>query len=192
MKEFTYGGQTSTGFGRILMYLVVATFTFQAVHFIEHFAQLGYWLVHPSEGPWLTPWAALGRDVLTVRGRAEVGNEVLHLAGTLIFLVGLLAAVVLERRRGVGSVNGALRTAVAVQSVHVLEHVALTLTAVVAGRAIGLSTFLGVVEGPAMTSFRIWFHFLINLAAVWCASKAVVAASGGRLIVQSGARSGAS
>jgi hypothetical protein len=34
-----------------------------------------------------------------------------------------------------------------------------------AGRAIGLSTGFGQMTGSALFTYRIWFHFIVNLAA---------------------------
>jgi hypothetical protein len=159
---------------RMFRYIALAALAFQAVHLVEHLAQFGYWTTHPSEAPWLTPWAAQGRDALAVGGEAALGNELLHLLGNLVFLGGLLAMVMLFRTAGgaPGDLRS-LRTATMIQGVHVAEHVALTTTSFLFGKAIGLSTFLGLVEGPAMTSYRVWFHFLINLVASLYAARAL-------------------
>lgn len=165
-------GIESDHIGMTLKYLAVTGLAFQAVHFIEHIAQLGYWLARPLETPWLTPWAMAGRDQLAVGGDAALGNEILHLVGNLIFLAGL-GAIHLYCQRQTLETPPALRVATIIQSLHVAEHIALTATAAMAGKAIGVSTFLGLVDGPVMTSYRVWFHFLINLAATWAAAKAV-------------------
>lgn len=159
----------------VLKLAAAGALAFQAVHLVEHLAQFGYWAAHPKEAPWLTPWAAHGRDALAVGGEAAVGNELLHLLGNVIFLGGLLALVTVCNRvgRDAGSVPS-LRTATMVQGFHVAEHVALTTTSFVFGKSIGLSTFLGLVDGPVMTSYRVWFHFLINLIASWYAGRALV------------------
>lgn len=52
------------------------------------------------------------------------------------------------------------------------------------GTAVGLSTFLGLVTGPVMTSYRVWFHLLINLAATWYAAKAILALHREGLLVE--------
>ena len=39
----------------------VAGVAFQVFHFLEHGLQLGYWFLHPTAAPWLTPWAVLGQ-----------------------------------------------------------------------------------------------------------------------------------
>lgn len=159
--------------GVTLKYLTVSGLAFQAVHFIEHLAQVGYWLARPLEAPWLTPWAVAGRDQLAVGGDAVLGNEILHLVGNLVFLAGL-GAFHLYCQRQTLETPPALRVATIIQSLHVAEHIALTATAVIWGKAIGVSTFLGLVDGPVLTSYRVWFHFLINLAATWAAAKALI------------------
>lgn len=157
----------------LVKYLAVSALVFQAVHLIEHMAQLGYWIARPLEAPWLTPWADAGRAQLAVGGNVALGNEILHLVGNVIFLAGLVAVLFYVRRLGL-EVPSALRVAFVVQGVHVIEHVALTTTAALWGNSVGISTFLGLVDGPVMTSYRVWFHFLINLAASWFAARAVM------------------
>lgn len=158
---------------RVFKYLAVAALTFQGLHLVEHIAQLGYWLLHPAEAPWITPWAEPARDALAVSGEIALGNELLHLAGNLVFLGGLLALAMYMSRRGAAA-SRPVRAASWVQGIHMGEHVALTASTAFLGKAIGLSTFLGFVSGPAMTSFRVWFHFLINLVATWLAGRALL------------------
>ncbi|MFP3883813.1 MAG: DUF6008 family protein [Actinomycetota bacterium] len=164
---------TSHYAGELLKYLAVGTLTFQLVHLIEHVAQLGYWIANPFDTPWLTPWAVEGRDVLAIGGDLALGNEFLHLLGNIIFLAGLVALVVYSRRQA-ENVPSPLRAAMVVQGLHGAEHVALTATTAMWGKAAGLSTFFGLVSGPVMTSYRVWFHFLINLVATWFAARAVM------------------
>lgn len=164
---------TTSHVGELLKYLAVSALAFQMVHLIEHVAQLGYWIARPLEAPWLTPWAIEGRDVLAADGNLALGNELLHLVGNLIFLAGLVA-LVLHCRRRAQETPTPLRVAMVVQGIHVAEHVVLTGTTAVWGKAAGLSTFFGLVSGPVMTSYRVWFHFLINLAATWFAVRAVM------------------
>jgi hypothetical protein len=168
---------------RALKYLGVAALTFQGVHFVEHIAQLGYWFLHPTEAPWITPWALPARDALAVAGEVPLGNELLHLTGNLVFLGGLIALAIYRNRRGGGGTPH-LRTALWVQGIHMGEHIALTASIVILGEAVGLSTFLGLVSGPAMTSFRVWFHLLINLVATWYAGWALLALQSQGLLVE--------
>lgn len=168
-----YRASTTDHTRELLKYLAVGALAFQMVHLIEHVAQLGYWIARPLEAPWLTPWAVEGRDALAAGGNLALGNELLHLVGNLIFLGGLLALVLYSRRRE-QETPSPLRIAMVVQGIHVAEHVVLTVTTVVWGKAAGLSTFFGLVDGPVMTSYRVWFHFLINLVATWFAARAVM------------------
>lgn len=168
---------------RVLKYVAVGALVFQAVHFFEHLAQVGYWVAHPLEAPWLTPWAAEGRDALAIGGELALGNELLHLIGNLVFLGGVVALVAYCQRRGRGMLPG-LRVALLLQGFHVIEHMALTATSAIYGKAIGLSTFLGLVGGPVMTSYRVWFHLLINLVATWYAARALAAMHAGGLLVE--------
>jgi hypothetical protein len=162
----------------------VAGLGFQVVHFAEHLLQVGYWVRHPRSAPWLTPWAAAGRDGLAAftDGQAGTGNELLHLLGNLVFLGGLAAAVVLGRR-GHPPIRAAvwLRRAVWLQSAHVAEHVALTTTWVAFGRAEGVSTLFGVLQPGTViaSSVRVWFHLALNLAATGATGLAVAAFAAG-------------
>lgn len=168
----------------LLKYLAVGALAFQMVHLIEHVAQLGYWIAHPLEAPWLTPWAIEGRDALAAGGNLALGNELLHLVGNLIFLGGLLALVLYSRRRE-QETPSPLRIAMVVQGIHVAEHVVLTATSSVWGKAAGLSTFFGLVSGPVTTSYRVWFHFLVNLVATWYAARAVMVLHSRGLLIES-------
>lgn len=155
---------------RVLVATALFGLGFQLVHVVEHLAQTVYWVMHPTAAPWLTPWAATGRDVLamTVDGNANSGNELLHLAGNVIFLSGLAALTVLLRR-GRSPVPGPLRAALWAQGLHVLEHVVLTTTWFVYGRALGVTTLFGAVQGATVGGLRVWAHFALNLVATGCA-----------------------
>lgn len=112
---------------------------------------------------------------LSVGGNHALGMELLHLIGNTIFMAGLGALAVVYTARGYASTEFRnLRIALTVQGIHLLEHIALTLTVIFAGQAIGVSTFFGGIEGPLLSSWRVWFHFLINLFASWYALRAVL------------------
>lgn len=160
--------------GPVLALVAGAGLTFQVVHAVEHVAQAAAWALQPSQPPWLTPWAAAGRDVLAVGGDAAVGNELLHLLGNVIFLAGLVALAGLARRRD--SRSRALRVAVAIQGVHVAEHVALTGSVLVGDRPIGITTLFGLLDpGPALWTLRVGAHFALNTVATVAAGLAVAA-----------------
>lgn len=127
---------------------------FQLVHAVEHVVQAGAWVAAPHQSPFLTPWAVVGRDALAVGGDLSLGNELLHLLGNVIFLVGLAA---LGWTAG-SAISGSrsLRVALVVQGAHVAEHVALSVTAAAVGRAIGVTTLFGLLDpGPALWTLRV-------------------------------------
>lgn len=85
--------------------------------------------------------------------------EGLHLVGNVIFLLGIVALdhVTAERLPGI-------RAALAIQGLHVAEHVLLTATLVLFGAPLGVSTLFGAADGFAWAgTLRVWFHFMLNL-----------------------------
>ncbi len=153
----------------ILTVIAVACLGFQVAHMGEHLAQAVVWITAPTRPPFLTPWAELGAAALTLPGHPGSGDELLHLAGNLVFLAGLIALAVLAPRRPTS-----LTAALAIQAIHVAEHLALTVSAVIAGRAIGLTTGFGTLDpGPILWSFRVNAHLALNTAATLFAAVAV-------------------
>ena len=138
---------------------------FQLGHFAEHVAQAGYWLAHRSDAPWMTPWASslassFGR---LATGTPGFGMEALHLTGNMIFFGGATAIAVVISRGGRPDARRPARLGVAVQGLHVLEHVALTATVLAGGPARGLSTLFGTLDpGPGLWTYRVWWHLTIN------------------------------
>ena len=152
----------------VLVAGVAAGALFQLAHFGEHLAQAGYWSTHADEAPWMTPWAAeLARSFGRLApGTATFGMEALHLVGNAIFFTGAVAIYVAVARYGPPSSQRPARAGVAVQSVHVLEHVALTVSVLVGSRARGISTGFGLLDpGPGLWTYRVWWHLTINAAA---------------------------
>ncbi len=137
---------------------------FQAMHGTEHGIQLAHWFADPSAAPWLGRLAVVGRDTLAgaVGGSTSLGNELLHLVGNAVYLVGVLAAL---RLAADGPAESPLRRARFVQALHLAEHVLLTTTVIVTGRAIGVTTAFGLLEpgGTLGIGVRVWAHFLLNL-----------------------------
>jgi hypothetical protein len=148
--------------------LGVTCTVFQIGHLIEHTIQLGAWGIAPENGmPWMSPVAYVGEKGLAIIGRhpgnMAVGMEMLHFIGNWIFLIGLMTWASQFSHPW-------LTFAVRLQSLHVLEHVALTLTVFIHGSPIGLSTLFGYAATLPWTFFsdggyRIWFHFLANAVA---------------------------
>lgn len=159
---------------RLLLAVVIVTLGFQTVHALEHVLQAGYWLLHPADAPWLTPWAAVGRDALAglADGRPGSGSELLHLGGNLVFLAGLVAMAWLARS-GTRIHRRWLRAAMALQGLHVAEHALLTVTWLVSGRALGVTTLFGALDGAVMGGVRVWAHFALNVVATAFAVAAV-------------------
>jgi hypothetical protein len=153
-----------------LLAIVYGAMAFQVVHALEHVLQIGYWIQHPTQPPWLTPWAEVGRDALALAtdGQTGTGNELLHLGGNLIFLAGLVAAVVVARRWSVPAERTRwLRLALWLQAAHVAEHLVLTTTAIAWGAGHGASTAFGLLTPGTVlaAAVRVWLHLLLNLAA---------------------------
>lgn len=150
----------------VLTVVAVAGLGFQVVHVAEHVLQSGVWVAAPEQPPFLTPWAMWGAEALTVTGHASLGQELLHLVGNAVFLLGLLALAARVRPPA-----RAVRLALAWQGAHVLEHVALSLTTAVWGRAIGVTTLLGTLDaGPALWRLRVLAHLALNtIASVYAA-----------------------
>lgn len=159
-----------------LLLVAYAALAFQVVHALEHVLQIGYWLRHPTQPPWLTPWAEVGREALAAAtdGRAATGDELLHLSGNLIFLIGLAAAVAVARRRT--DTASWLSWALWLQAAHVVEHALLTATAVTLGQAHGLSTGFGLLTPGTVVAgaVRVWLHLALNLTATALAVGGVV------------------
>ncbi len=140
----------------------------QIGHFQEHVAQAGYWIAHPYSPAWMTPWAdSLARGMGQVdMTKPSLGMEILHLTGNFIFLAGLVGIVQITGRTARHLKSRKLATmGVWMQGFHGIEHIVLTVSvAMGASRAIGLSTWFGVIDpGPALTTYRVWWHFVFNL-----------------------------
>ena len=163
------------GAWRVARDVAMAMLVFQLVHFVEHVAQLGYWAMHTSSAPWLTPWATAGRELLVIDGTHASGNELLHLVGNLIFLVGILALVglVFRARQSTGEIPF-LKPALLLQGAHVIEHVLLTGTYLAIGEAIGFTTLFGLADGAFGSGLRVWAHFLLNLVATYFVLRALL------------------
>ncbi|WP_443333935.1 DUF6008 family protein [Streptomyces sp. CB02414] len=140
----------------------------QVGHFQEHVAQAGYWVANPYAPAWMTPWGdGLARGMGQVDpAKPALGMEILHLTGNFVFLAGLVGIVQITRR-ATGHLKSRKwgRMGVWMQGLHGLEHVVLTVSvALGASRAVGLSTWFGAIDpGPALVTYRVWWHFVANL-----------------------------
>ena len=149
---------------------------FQLAHLAEHIAQTGYWSRHRESAPWMTPWAReLVSSFQSVSvGTPGLGMELMHLVGNAIFLGAAVAIYAVMAPTSATADARLARFGVGTQVLHVAEHVALTMTVVLFGRPIGLSTLFGTVgAGPALWTYRIWWHMTINLLATVLVATAV-------------------
>ncbi len=174
--------ESKRGFGTKAQWLVgsvLAVLVFQVVHSAEHVAQATYWLFNPTVAPWMSAWAmgmssGLGN---LVGGSTALGMELLHLIGNGIFLGGLLLAFRLPEQYKNPQMLRWLRIATIVEALHFVEHVFLTASVALAGKAVGLSTMFGLMPAgtPAASGYRVAFHLVVNLAALVFAVKAFLA-----------------
>lgn len=138
----------------------------QLGHLQEHVAQVGYWLGHPNSPSWMTPWGTgLANGLqMVLPNRPTFGMELLHLTGNFIFLAGLAYVMVITRRATKTQAHRWGKMGVWMQGIHGLEHLALTVSVAFGSRAIGLSTFFGLIDpGPGLTTYRVWWHFIANV-----------------------------
>ncbi len=155
----------------VLTGVVFGTVGFQVFHVFEHGLQLGYWALHPTEKPWLTPWAQTGVDGLSYwcsiwpgKGAAGArGGEMLHLVGNGIFMAGVVAMLALAMAAGIRS--STVRGTLIFQGFHLLEHSVLTATLFISGSAWGASTMFGRWSGSELSGHRVWWHFTVNAIA---------------------------
>ena len=163
---------------RAMQAIAAGGLTFQVIHVLEHVLQLSFWALEPTSKPWLSSWAAGTADglqyfcsLLPAAGEeASIGVEMLHLTGNVVFLGALTAWQVAMR-----SEQRTIRTlgiAEKVQLFHVAEHVVLVGSLLAFGKALGLSTAFGAVDGTALVALRVWFHFSINAVATTYALRA--------------------
>jgi len=163
---------------RSMQAIAAGGLTFQVIHVLEHVLQLAFWAASPTSKPWLSSWAAGTADglqyfcsLVPVAGEeASIGVEMLHLTGNVVFLGALTAWQVAMR-----SENRTIRTlgiAEKVQLFHVVEHVVLVGSLIGFGKALGISTAFGAVEGTSLVALRVWFHFTINAVATTYALRA--------------------
>ena len=162
---------------RTVASIAIAFLAFQAFHLLEHLIQLAMWFVQPGAPPHMTPWALDGVDGIAtwfalLPGNATAiagGMEGLHLVGNVVFLAGIVAL-----GRVTPTPFPGVQTAFLLQGIHVAEHVLLTGTLWLTGTPMGLSTLFGVAYDYSWAgTMRVWFHFLINLAATLPATHAV-------------------
>jgi hypothetical protein len=156
---------------------------FQVGHFLEHAAQFAVWLCGtydwvatdfcgrgvPYMSPPLTKAVAFaGEYLFPEAGPARqmmLGMELLHLIGNGTFLttIGIVYSLIPSKW---------VRYAFYIEGAHLIEHLALTLTAYYLGIPIGLSTAFGRARSlwgtEAAVGWRVSFHFFMNLFPMPC------------------------
>ena len=160
--------------GNVLLALMSTALIVQSMHVSEHIAQMAMWIRYPGRPPWMSNWATdisrwlggvrLDRNAESSLAMAH-GMEYLHLIGNLVFLIGVILLWQHTKPSSQGRARRWARAAVAVQSLHVIEHIALTITILTTGHAVGLSTTFGALDGTRLSTYRVWWHGSINLAA---------------------------
>lgn len=139
----------------------------QLGHVQEHVAQAGYWVGHPNDPGWMTPWGtALANGFGQVdRGKPSLGMEILHFTGNLLFLAGLVGVMLITHHAVRSRARRWARMGVWMQGIHGVEHLVLMASVWLgAPRAIGLSTWFGLLEpGPGLWTYRVWWHFVANV-----------------------------
>ncbi|WP_280376880.1 DUF6008 family protein [Nocardia wallacei] len=138
----------------------------QLGHFQEHVAQVAYWVGHSNEPGWMTPWGTALADGFgqVDHMKPALGMEILHLVGNFHFLAGLAGVALITRHAVASRARRWGRMGVLMQGIHGLEHIALTVSVLFGTKAIGLSTWFGLLDaGPGLWTYRVWWHFFANV-----------------------------
>lgn len=175
----TIGDRAHHGtFINVLAVCVGLGLAFQVGHFIEHAVQFFVWIGGQFDwviatfcgrdvpymsppvtgmvrhfGAFLSPAADAPRQML-------LGMEVLHLIGNSLFLITIAGAYYLMPSKWI-------RWAFYIEGFHLLEHLALTVTALYVGKPIGISTLFGMSPyyfgKSGAVGYRVTWHFAMNL-----------------------------
>lgn len=156
---------------------------FQLAHFAEHTIQAWQWIAGFRNMPYMSPPATelswiLGEWI--VPGEEDyhrifkLGAESLHLIGNTVFLFGIIGLRILCKSKLV-------TLALIFQGIHLFEHIMLFSTEYFIHQAIGMSTLFGYFQPygtdlynhVTMTTFRVWWHFIVNLIPTVLAGYAV-------------------
>ena len=149
---------------RVFAGLTALAIAFQYGHFLEHIVQVLAWISGYTHAPYMTDVGYslahyLGQTFFSFDSPERIhrlGMELLHLFGNAIFFVGILGLWVFMPARMV-------QTALIIQTLHLFEHVSLTLSLIMFDSAIGLSTLFGMpLSEFTSVAYRVWLHFLLN------------------------------
>ncbi|MFM7089134.1 MAG: DUF6008 family protein [Candidatus Paceibacterota bacterium] len=145
-----------------LIILAFALTIIQGVHSYEHLLQAVKWLDQPYQPGYMsypaqliaTGYGSLA-DKLGYTGTG-LGMELLHLVGNILFLIGAISIYITRKNQ----ISLAL---LYFESIHVIEHITLTLTTATGRPAWGASTLFAKLSGAELTSFRVSWHLVMNL-----------------------------
>ncbi|MGQ0843381.1 MAG: DUF6008 family protein [Sporichthyaceae bacterium] len=152
--------------GKACVTVILVGIAAQLGHLQEHVAQVCYWVQHPNSPAWMTPWGeSLARGFGSIHESTPMlGMEILHFVGNMGFLAGIVGIVVITRDRSGSDARRWARMGTWMQGLHGLEHLALMVSVALGTRAIGLSTWFGLMNpGPGLWTYRIWWHFVANV-----------------------------
>ena len=143
----------------------------QTFHSIEHVIQGYFWARDPLAPGYMSPLAkkaatgleSIASSTFGISGRSTLGMELLHLVGNTLFFLGIVALVI---GAGFKAKQTAAKYALAFEGIHLLEHIALTATTVAGFPAWGSSTLYGNLSGSQLSTHRIMWHLVMNLAAL--------------------------
>lgn len=157
---------------RVAAYLAVAAgFGLQTFHTFEHVIQVVFWGRNPWAPGYMSPVAkkaaagleSIAASAMGWTGRSTLGMELLHLVGNTLFLLGIAALLI--GKPFASKRHGAI-LAFSFEGLHLVEHIILTTTTVAGYPAWGNSTLFNTISGSQLSSHRIWWHFVMNVAAL--------------------------
>jgi len=105
---------------------------------------------------------SIAANTFGFRDFPTLGMELLHLVGNTLFLLGVLALLIgtpFSNRRGAATI------AFVFEGTHLLEHIILTSSVLNGSPAWGSSTLFANISGAQLSTHRIWWHFVMNIAA---------------------------
>lgn len=153
--------------GVLLWRIVFAGVLIQLAHFYMHGVQAWHWTFVDRTTAYMTPegWhisSWLGELIGYNGMRAQmVGMEWMHLLLNVAFVGTLLLALKLAPSKW-------MRWALALELMHLGEHIALTSTCMLYGPDCGWSNLFGYAVvwfgHNAGVGYKVWWHFLINFA----------------------------
>ena len=150
---------------------VVGGVGLQTFHSFEHLIQGYFWARDPLAPGYMSPIAkkaatgleSIAAHTFGISGRSTLGMELLHLVGNTLFFIGIIALVI---GAGFAVKKPAAVAAMAFEGIHLVEHAALTATTIAGYPAWGSSTLYGNLTGSQLSTHRIMWHLVMNVAAL--------------------------